>query len=99
MRKLVDAAENVYSDVTERYDEKQIANAFWKAAKASFLSGGDKFRIADYAEQIIRKSNPERFWKKHGIKLANVKKSKAQLHFMSEALAMLFKNSGIKFLD
>lgn len=99
MHELVNTAASLYENLTTKYDNKAIANGFWSFSKKLFLSGQPKVKMVDYAREIIMHTNEAKFEKTYKKKLCNIKKTKGQLKFTSEVLAMMLKSSGIQFLE
>ena len=100
MHRLLDAASFLYEKLTQDNSEKDLANAFWKFSKRRFLIDvNQKTSMADFCENLIKMMDEESVMDQLGINLANIKKSKTQLRFVAETMALLFKSSGIKLVD
>ena len=100
MHKLLDVSSFIFEEMTDDFSDKQIGNEFWKFTKTKFLDDNTKkIKVSDFVYDYILHLDPDFYKSKYDISLANIKKSKQQMKFVSEIVTKLIKYSDIPLID
>ena len=88
MHKLLNVASYVYEELTDMYsDEKDLGRDFWKHMKSKMLDDmTKKVKVSDFVYSKILDLDSAAFDKKWDCKLTIVKKSKAQMEFVTQVV-------------
>ena len=79
---------------------KDVGNLFWNFTKSKFLDDNTKkIKVSDFVYVYILHLDPDFYKSKYDISLANIKKSKQQMKFVSEIVTKLIKYLDIPLID
>lgn len=100
MHKLLTAADFIFEEMSDTMSGKDVGNLFWVFTKSKFLDDNtQKIKVTDFVYDYILHLDPQFYKDKYGISLANIKKSKQQMKFVSEIVTKLIKYSDIPLID
>ena len=100
MHKLLDVSSFIFEEMTDDFSDKQIGNEFWKFTKTKFLDDNTKkIKVVDFVYDYILKLDEKYYMEKYGVSLKNIKKSKAEVTFVSEIISKMIKHSNIPLID
>lgn len=101
MHNLLNIAGYLYSDFTDDYsDEKDLGREFWKYMKSKLLDDmTKKIKVSDFIYDKILHVDDKKFEETYECKLSNVKKSKAQLQFVTNVVTQMLKYSDNEIID
>ena len=100
MHKLLTAADYIFEEMSDSLTGKDVGNLFWNFTKSKFLDDNTKkIKVSDFVYDYILHLDPDFYKSKYDISLANIKKSKQQMKFVSEIVTTLIKYSDIPLID
>lgn len=102
LQKLTTASSYIFEEMTDDKTETELAREFWKYLRTKMLDDMTrKIRVSEFVTDWIRRIPEKKFEKKYGVRLANLKKSKPQLEFVSGCVSMLlhYSSYGSKIID
>lgn len=102
LQRLTTVSSYVFEEMTDDKTETELAREFWKYLRSRLLDDMTrKIRVSEFVTEYVRRIPEKKFEKKYGVKLRNVKKSRAELEFVSGCVAMLlhYSSYGSKIID
>ena len=100
MHKLLTAADYIFEEMSDSMTGKEVGNLFWNFTKSKFLDDNTKkIKVSDFVYDYILHLDPDFYKSKDDISLANIKKSKQQMEFVSKIVTKLIKYSDIPLID
>lgn len=102
LHKLTDVSSCLFEELTDGYSEVDLARDFWKYLKSRILDDSTKkVRVSEYVRERIMRLDEKAMKRKFGLKLSTVKKSSAQLDYVSSCVSTMLHHSsyGQKIID